>query len=69
MQQRSNLLVTPDGLDGGIAGDERRLGLLDGLVQVPQVTPFRLSKQTCVPYQQLFQMIRAGFLNATIRYP
>ena len=46
-----NLLIVPDALDGGISGDERRLGLLDGLVQVPQVTPFRLPDQTCAPCQ------------------
>lgn len=41
-----DLLVVADVLDGRVAGDERRLGLLDGLVQVRQVTPFRLPKQT-----------------------
>jgi hypothetical protein len=41
-----DLLVVADGLDGRVGGDERRLRLLDGLVQVPQVAPFRLPEQT-----------------------
>jgi hypothetical protein len=60
---RINLLVIADGLDGGIAGDESRLGLLDGLVQVPQMTPFWLPEQTCVSHQQHFSI---ECLNATI---
>lgn len=34
------LLVVPDGLDCGVDRDQRQLGLLDGLVQVPQETHF-----------------------------
>ena len=32
-----------------MAGDENPLGLLDGLVQVPLVSPVQLPKQTCAP--------------------
>ena len=35
IENLADLLVVPDGLDCGVDRDQRQLGLLDGLVQVP----------------------------------